>query len=475
MIAAAGLLTLKPWAKRDEMVLSVGPSGSGADSRALARDLLVKLGSLRSAKAGSLRLVESPAAANFLFQVGAGQGDRAASATLVLMDGRSRSLLWSKEFVSPNGNPADLKQQLAYTAARVLDCAVESVNAGGKQLDQQSRTLYLNGCAKLSELIGTDPSEVLPIFLQVVERAPSFEPAWSNLLLTEANRASRADAASAARLRAHIASARKLNPAMAEAVLAEASLLPRTAFVEQTRMIDRAIASRPDNANLLEARSGLLGLIGRWREAIADARRASELEPLSAAHRHAYILSLAYGGQTEAAFRELDEGERLWPGASNMTDARFRLHLRYGDPKEALRLVRAGLAQASASTEIVLAAKTDPTSTNVERAKTTIRNAVERYPNQATGPLQAYPEFGMEDELFDLFERWQRIEPATLSVLFRPAFRGLHKDPRFLHLAARSGMVAIWQDTGKWPDFCFEPDLPYECAVEAAKLDRRST
>jgi hypothetical protein len=37
-------------------------------------------------------------------------------------------------------------------------------------------------------------------------------------------------------------------------------------------------------------------------------------------------------------------------------------------------------------------------------------------------------------------------------------------------LVARIGLVRYWTESGKWPDFCFEPDLPYDCKAEAAKL-----
>jgi hypothetical protein len=31
-------------------------------------------------------------------------------------------------------------------------------------------------------------------------------------------------------------------------------------------------------------------------------------------------------------------------------------------------------------------------------------------------------------------------------------------------------LLDYWRASGKWPDFCFEPDLPYDCKAEAAKL-----
>ena len=485
IVAAIALVTLaaltfwRPWqTNKNVPVVAVGPANPNPAASALARDLLVKLGSLRSAKAGSLRLVEyrreGSKAADLLIQADANGDARQGQVTLALLDGRDQTLLWSKEFQPPQGNAADLEQQLAYTAARVLDCAVEGINAGGRRLDQQTLTLYLNGCAQHAELIGSDPTEVVPIYLQVTDRAPWFKPAWAKLLSAETAIGSPSGSAEikamAARVRAHIAQARKLDPTMAEAVLAEGTLLPKTALIEKVRLIDRAILKQPDNPNLLAARSSLRGLVGRWNDAIRDARRASELEPLSPAFRHAYILALAYGGQAETAFKELAKAERLWPGASNMTDARFRLHFRYGDPKEALRLLRTGLANAPPSSEVILIAKTNPNAENVERAKTLIRNAVQRYPNMATGPLQAYADFGIENELHEVFSRWGRFEPGTLSVLFRPAFRNFQKDPRFMQLAARSGLIVYWRETGQWPDFCFDPDLPYDCKVEAAKI-----
>ena len=479
LVAVAALAVWRPWqANKAVPVVAIGPAEPNAASTSLSRDLLIKLGNLRSAKTGSMRLVEKRTGArqkaDLLFEASSNAAASQAGATLSLLDGRDRALLWSKPFQSPAGNAADLNQQLAYTAARVLDCAIEGINAGGKRLDQQNLTTYLTGCAQLSELMGSDPTGVVPILRQVTERAPWFKPGWAKLLTAEAaivgSRKTPTNLTKVSRLRAHIASARKIDPNMAEAVLAEATLLPNSALIEKTRLIDRAMLSQPDNPELISARSGLRGTVGRWKDAIEDARSASDLEPLSPALRHAYISALAYGGETETAFAELEKAERLWPGASNMLDARFRLHFRYGDPKEALRLIRSGKAKAQPSSEVLLMAKINPTTENVERAKRLIRNAVENYPNVATGPLQAYPEFGIEDELYAVFSRWSRFEPTTLSVLFRPAFQNFQKDPRFMQLAARSGMIHYWRETGEWPDFCFNPDLPYDCKTEAAKL-----
>ncbi len=51
--------------------------------------------------------------------------------------------------------------------------------------------------------------------------------------------------------------------------------------------------------------------------------------------------------------------------------------------------------------------------------------------------------------------------------LFWPEMRGFIRDPRFWSLARRLGLVDYWLDTNQWPDFCREPDLPFDCKDKA--------
>jgi len=56
------------------------------------------------------------------------------------------------------------------------------------------------------------------------------------------------------------------------------------------------------------------------------------------------------------------------------------------------------------------------------------------------------------------------------EILFRPTVRILWLDPRSLVLAKRIGLLQYWANSGKWPDFCSQPNFPYDCKKEAAKL-----
>ena len=457
--------------------IAVTAADASPSTKTLARDLLVKLGSLKSIRGESIKLVESAGsespAADLIFEASANEAQ--TEANLVLLSGSDRAIMWSNDFKPPSGNAGDLKQQLAYTAARVLDCTLEALDPKGKRiLDQQTLGLYLNGCAKFAELIGTNTTEIIPLFAKVTTAAPRFEPGWAKLLLSESlttdlpgGTQNRVDPA---RIRQHIVEARRVNPRMVEAALAEISLLPSTAISKRARLIDQALAIEPENADLLTARSKLYGSVGRLNDATNDAKQASQLDPLSPAIRHTYISVLSHAGKIEAAFQELNNAERLWPGASNMVDARFRLDIFYGDPKEALALLRKGITNYGAFLEPVITARIDPSPENMNRARTLIRYQLSRRGQSATGPVHGYGQFGMADELYSILDPSIHSEPELFSVLFRPPFRDFRREPRFIGLAARFGVVDYWLKSGVWPDFCREPDLPYDCKTEAAKV-----
>ena len=63
-----------------------------------------------------------------------------------------------------------------------------------------------------------------------------------------------------------------------------------------------------------------------------------------------------------------------------------------------------------------------------------------------------------------------RFDAVLAATLFRPNLKAFRQNPRFLRVTQRFGMLGYWRQSGKWPDFCFEPDLPYDCKAEAAKI-----
>ena len=461
-------------------MVTVVAADSSAESRELAGDLMIKLAKLQSATA-NMRLIDPRSKdgerADLTFEVRHRSGGKAARASLALLSEKDRMILWSSDFEDQGGNRTNLQLQLSYTAARLLGCAMEALPARGARLSPDLLRPYLNACAILGERYTHDVSQAIPLFTMVAEKAPEFEPAWAKLLLAETDRylsvSSEEARQIAVQLRKHIAQARKVNPDMAEAYLAEAELAPGDAFSERARLIDRALSVDPNHVYALSARAGFYQDIGRMNAAVDVTQRAAQLDPLSPALRNFHIAALAYAGRMPAAEAALAQAERLWPGATTLVDARYRLALRYGDPAEALRLQDSGAVPAGGKLrESFLRARTQPTPENIEHAIAVARSIYRRTPLSIGELIQTLGEFDREEDLFAILADWRTKDeiPYFADVLFRPPMKELWRDPRFMRIGKALGMLDYWRASDNWPEFCVDPDLPYDCKAEAAKL-----
>lgn len=475
ILMVTGLILLRPWERQPlEPVVAVEPANQSGESNMLADSLLAQLGHLQSGDASALQLVDDGfrGTPDLLFKVGA----QADGASLALLSGKGGALLWSRDFRNDGGNQADLRQQMAHTAGLVLQCASEALSAEGGTLKRPMVKLYLNGCAGLSFNQGADPRTLIPGLRKVTEEAPRFQGGWAKLLLAELGAFKQtgfADDALRRDLRSHIELARKLNPTMAELHMTEAWLQTPRPIIGWMRFAEKAVELNPHHARALEERVVGYFHVGRLQDALTDAKQAALVNPLSPSARDTLIVAHANAGQFEAAGNALANAERLWPGASNLVAARFLLLYRYGEPREALRMLKSGALSSRADSvqESFLKARIDPTPSNTERAIADARSQFERDPGALSNYSQTLAEFGRHDELYRIFLTADTgLFPGVIAVLFRPQFNRMHEDPRFMAVTDRLGLIDYWRESGTWPDFCQRADLPYDCEAEAAKL-----
>ena len=487
-LAIGAFIIWRTFDKPATPVVAVIPADRSARADELAQNLLVKLGSLQSAKTNALRLVGANEGGgtrtNLIFETSGSGSPRLTKANLALLAGRDRTLLWSKDFRQESAVQGDLEQQMAYTAGQVMDCAVEGSDTRQGSINQDTLKLFLNGCALFAEKYRTDPQSVVPIFLRIVEDSPRFQPAWRKLLLAESlfTRTERLlDRFTPGRLPQHIATARKMNPDTPEIFLAESTLLPINAFAQRSQLLDRAIQLDPDNPDLLLMRAEFYAGVGRMAESVDDANRAVELNPLSPGLRSHLIADLAYAGRIDTAQQELQRAEQLWPDSPAIDDARFRLNNRYGDPKLAMQMFKSGKMRfqpmVSPMIETFLAARIDPTEANVQRAMAEVEKRLSSDGRALGDFIQAAGEFHREEQLYRLLLNWRdsRTLRGLGEVLFRPTLAAFRRDPRFMTVINRAGLVDYWRSSGKWPDFCFEPDFPYDCKKPVVRLDSQKT
>jgi tetratricopeptide (TPR) repeat protein len=455
-------------------VFTVAAADASARSQALAKDLLVKLGGLQAANADAPEIVDSEAAdnASFILRVSsAAQAPQVQASTALFA--RNHALLWSQELQRPSVEEGDLKQQLALTAGRVLACAKKGAMAP-ERLDQQTLKLYLSGCAQ-TDFAPTDYRRRVPTLRELTRRAPRFDGAWALLLETEAAMIGYgnipADSPEGRTLRNDIVEARKINPQMPEAYFAEFQLLNGDNELDQLdQLVARANKGAPNQPLVFVLNAELDGFIGRMNEAASYMKQAADADPLNPGAVTEYINALGWAGQLDAAAQELRRAERLWPGTQAMLEARMRYDLRYGDPKEGLRIIRSGAAPSFLESETYLQARADPSKENVDRAIADARAQVGRHATAIGSLIQVLAEFGREDEIYPLVEQQGRDAIGESYLLFRPAFHRFRHSPRFMMIAKQIGLLQYWTRTGRWPDFCFESDLPYDCKKVAAAI-----
>lgn len=457
----------------------VSPEAIDGSSRQLANDLAVRLGSWQPVQPAPMRLVTRTASSvrpDLVVHVVPLKDAGSGGAGLVLTHERTRTVLWSKEFVQ-RSKIADLEEQIAITLARVVGCTAEGWSNESPRLEADLKA-YLTACVAMSDDMD-DFRGISQSLERLVESSPRFVAGWALLLRAETNVATdpRIPGGEAVipKLRQHIAAARKLDPHLADAYVAEAALLPQQAFLARGKMLDEAVKYDPRHAMLRRERSLFLRAMGRNHDALMDAQESVKIDPLSPYFRLEYIVALATAGRLDGARRELREAERLWPDAKSVVSARVGYNLRWGDPREALRIIQTndGPRRTPGILEPFLRARIDPSSRNIDEALRHGRMVLREVPGSIVMYSQVLAEFDRKEELLDILLNWKRMDiiGEVTAVLFRPAFADTHKDRRFMQAAKHLGLVNYWRTTGEWPDFCYAADLPYDCKAEAQKLE----
>jgi tetratricopeptide (TPR) repeat protein len=313
-----------------------------------------------------------------------------------------------------------------------------------------------------------DPREVAGTMREILNRRPAFTPAWALLLLADTWNMQIAQSKSSDlilarhQLERDLATARAEVPELPQIGLAQLDLLSPSAYGEALELITKLKQRVPDNSLVWLTESGALASVGRMQESVVSARRAAELDPLSPAVSRNLIEHLAWAGQIDAARRELANASEKWAGTAALRDAQFAFHLRYGDPREARRLMD---DTKGASMDAYLDARLNPTAASIKALKASLGRPSRGEPEGKTAyAIQALAEFGQVDDVFDWLQRTPKDRLADMSyVLFRPALQDVRRDPRMMEVARRIGILQYWMASGEWPDFCSERSLPYRC------------
>jgi TolB-like protein len=406
----------------------------------------------------------------------------------VRLDDASHAItLWTAELAGPAADPPSLEAQVGARIIAVMNCASRALRSTGGLSSPEALGLYLKGCDYFeTEAEGGDLQQIYAIldtFRKVTVKAPEFGPAHSALGKFLAWYVPNLPADQAPQLRAEAEReamrALEIDPKDADAYVALSLLRPWSDLAGRERLLDQGLAADPQwpYANIFK---GLhLVSVGRFKEAVPFVQRAQAANPLSL--DITTDLVLAWAGRNEEADAELTRMHRLWPGTVQMWFERFIIYPLEGkwDAYEATlddRIARPKNLSDADIELLRLIGRIERGEANSEVAAVRLRLLDRGAPFPATYRIGALSRLGLVDDAYALADTLSPdrgdITSARggYSFLFTPETQAMRRDPRFMPLAARLRLVEYWRATGKWPDFCSEPGLSYNCQAEAAKV-----
>ena len=403
-------------------------------------------------------------------------------ATLTLNSAADGAIIWSTSLARPVAEATAMHHEAAVRMGAVFVCALDESTRDRSIVSLDALKAYLQACEALPS---GDDLRTRKILRDVTRLAPNFAQGWATLAEWNGFIVGRSD------------------------VVDEEGLL--AARAEALDAASRALALDPKNSGAWVARGMIKTKISEWTAAQADLARALELNPDDPIGNYFFASNLINVGRTNEALdyalraassgprfwpkdlmvinvfadiNRIDEAQerlaaalRIWPDNDALRDFRATLAARYADPRKSLLVLDdPGLAALVGPKHLEIlrleaAARANPSSTATDAAARAIAALL-------VGPDQAY-------EAADNYMVIGRVSDAYASIaamptplakapylnnpapLFSPYAAAFRKDPRFMKLAARLGLVAVWQAT-KWPDFCAPATAPFDCRATAA-------
>jgi len=382
-----------------------------------------------------------------------------------VIDGRTGTILWSAQLSRPAAQAAGLADDVAIHLAGAISCGLQ--DRGREPLQPVVVGLLLQACeAQLNYW----PERMLGAARRLVAVAPRMATAQAKLGLA-AGMAARnldhrtAESVALRRLAARAAArARELDPHNPEAYVALAlSYGEGGAWLAREAALERALAIDPERSCARLAYVQFLREVGRLDEAIEIGRSIGAMnDPRGSGSSLTLAMMLAQRGELDEAEKVLAELERVIPEQAQ--EIRWTNAVWWEDPATAVPKVLA--LKDGAEAACLAKFLEDLPSLKATGARGTPAGCESLVPDWRARLL------ARQGDIEGAYAALARPLPNSrrmTAFLFYPEMKGFRQAPRFMPLAKQLGLADYWRESGRWPDFCAEPDLPYDCKAEAAK------
>jgi DNA-binding winged helix-turn-helix (wHTH) protein/tetratricopeptide (TPR) repeat protein/TolB-like protein len=387
-----------------------------------------------------------------------------------VVDRRSGDILWARRFERDAAVAAAFDEEAANAIGDTLYCALWHRTASRRPMTSAVFSLFMNACVERRETGGAAPMKFVELTERIVRAAPDNAYAHSFNAVAHATAAAddltSVDGADAHARGAEVAARRalQLDPRNGEAYQALAMRYGGQGhWLERERDFQRAIALTPTLPAALNYNVNMLREVGRLQAAAELNRRTIAADPFSASQSGTLAMLRGADGDLPEAQALVERMAKL--NRERALEIRYVIAFWWEDPVKALADLR-------------------PYRNLPEKVYACHRAYLVRLATAPVGhPLRGLPP-GCPSDAWgvrmlarqgDVDGAYAMLEAAPEAyrnpiLFFHPAMRAFRRDPRFMQIAYRIGLVDYWRASGRWPDFCAEPDLPYDCRAVATAL-----
>jgi DNA-binding winged helix-turn-helix (wHTH) protein len=480
-LALVGMAALAVWAARGpapiKTVVQVDAFEATADGAALAGRVRDHVTAALAAQQLDF-VATGKASAPALRVAGAVDANGpAAQVRVTVADGRSGAILWQAAFNGSSALDSPLPEQATARAATAISMAAEMHAASRGEISPQALRAYVQGRDGFRER--RNLIEQVAHMRTVTKEAPRLALGHASTAQILASAAwDQPAAVREAWLREAVAEAKlaiRLDPSVGIAYTALSNALGQKDYAGRQAVLEEGLRRAPLDGAVQSYFGLFLAETGRPMEGLPYVRRSQSIDPFAAPRQFGNATYFATLGAADEGRAQIARSRRTWPenGRIPVFSSLFAvLAAEPGEGREIVRELGRSFPNAVARPDLWLSyfdalqcrCRTDEVAQAIRRAA--ISGEIE--PGMG---FTALARLGAVSEALDVAQS-ARNEDLLRDhrLLFARQTAPMRRDRRFMDLAGKLGLAGYWRTSGRWPEFCAEPGLPYDCKAEAERV-----
>ncbi len=369
-----------------------------------------------------------------------------------LTDAKKGTQIWGDQYDRKVADVLSLQQELSQEISTQLRSRLtgeeKKLLAKGTSEDSEAFQLYLKG-RYFNDKYNDEEAirRGIDYFNQAIERDPTYALAYTGLADAYYNLSNLHMAPREAMPRVREAAQRALalddSLAAAHTAMALALVWYDWNFVKGEQEFQRAIALNPNDADAHRHYGDFLVTMGRFDPAIAEKRRAEQLDPLSITPSWDVGRALYYAGRYDEAIEQAKRTQELDKNFPYVYYLQAQIALNRGQLPDALSLMQRALNLGGRNTLLVsMWGYMNARAGNRDEALRTMDELRKQSPKYLL-PLflaRIHTALGENDKAFEYLERVYADRSESIVWLkVDDSFEPLRKDPRFVALLKRVG------------------------------------